>query len=75
MDTGLNLICGCLLCNGKCERGANRRRGEEILMTANEDTGTTPKFREEVRKVLRTNMQLVDCIIIYKRLKQIQNGN
>lgn len=69
------LVCGCLLCNGKCSKGASRRRGEEIGMIANEDIGTTPKFRERYRKSLNANMQVVDCSIILKQLKRILNGN
>ena len=68
-----SLICGCLLCDGRCERKANMRRSEAIGIIAN--TEPNKKLRHKYQKALKANIQVVDCIIIHKRLKQILNGN
>lgn len=71
MENKESLICGCLICNGNCKRIADRRRCEEIMVTGNESIVKSLEHRKRYRKLLRTNMQVIDCSIIYKQLKRI----
>lgn len=70
----LDLICGCMLCDGDCKRRAERQRNYAISVILQEDEGKSGIDRERYRKALQSNTELVDSIIIYKRLNRLKNG-
>ena len=66
------LLCGCRICSGRCHVGASRNRTQEIgfLVTG---TDIELQYREELRRLYRNNIEVIDCIIIIKRIKQFEN--
>ncbi len=63
-----HLMCINLLCTGNCQQAVDRNRSDEIGIII---ADAKPKNKINLKKVLITNIQVVDCIIILKQLKRI----